>query len=292
MHLRHHSRTQFHTIRGLQYRVRAWGDPAAPLLVMLHGARDAAISFQFLVDALRREWHVVAPDWRGHGGTQWAPEGYWFADYVADLDALLDQVAPERPVRLLGHSLGGNAACLYAGVRPERVSHLVSLDGFGLPDGDPGAAPTRLRRWLDALKADTGVKGYASLDEVAARLRVGNPRLTPERALFFAEHLARQTPEGRFVWCFDPRHRTPFPTVYRFAEAAACFAQVTAPVLWVGSGADFPPALAHDAHPIAARVKLFPRARYVRIPDTGHNLHHDAPEQVAALIEPFLTAPE
>ena len=282
------SQRHFVPIRGLRHHVRIWGEQGAPILVLLHGGRDAAVTFQFLVDALRGRWHVVAPDWRGHGETEWAPQGYWFQDYLADLDALLDRFSPDRPVRLVGHSLGGNVACVYAGVRPERVSHLVSLDGFGIPDGSPDQAPERLRVWLDSWISPLRSRSYPTVADLAHRLRQAKPKLDAERALFLAENLSRTNPDGTLTWSFDPRHRAPFPTVHRFAEWAACFKRVTAPVLWVGSGHVFPPALAGEPGGLEERLRLFAQARFVRIDGTGHNLHHDAPEAVAAVIETFL----
>ena len=127
------SQSHILNVRGLRYHVRTWGDTADPKLVLLHGWMDVSASFQFLVDALRRDWYVIAPDWRGFGLSEWAPDGYWFPDYVADLDVLLRQLSPKAPVNLVGHSLGGNVAALYAGIRPARVARLVNLEGFGLP---------------------------------------------------------------------------------------------------------------------------------------------------------------
>ena len=101
----------------------------------------------------RRDWHVLAPDWRGFGWSEWCADGYWFADYLADLDALLDHFVGDVPVPLVGHSLGGNVVMLYAGVRPQRVSRVVSLDGFGIPPEPPTARPPSTRKWLDALAA-------------------------------------------------------------------------------------------------------------------------------------------
>jgi pimeloyl-ACP methyl ester carboxylesterase len=116
---------------------------------MLHGFLDAGGTFQFLVDALKQDRPIVALDWRGFGLSQWAPDGYFFHDYIADLDAFLEHVSPFAPARILGHSMGGNVACLYAGSRPERVHCLVNLEGFGLARTSPKEAPSRMRRWLD-----------------------------------------------------------------------------------------------------------------------------------------------
>src|SRR5206468_3870999 len=95
---------------------------------------------------------VIAYDARGFGGTQWPRDGYWFADYLADLEAILDHVSPDAPVDLVGHSMGGNVAMLYAGIRRERVRSLTNLEGFGMQRTQPDQAPARYRQWLDEMR--------------------------------------------------------------------------------------------------------------------------------------------
>src|SRR5947208_7659221 len=113
------SESVFVPVRGLRYHCRCWGEALAPKLFMLHGWMDVSASFQFLVDALRGDWDVHAPDWRGYGLTQWGQaDCYWLPDYLADLDVLLRHIDPAQPVNLVGHSLGGNVAAMYAGVQP------------------------------------------------------------------------------------------------------------------------------------------------------------------------------
>ena len=143
------SRSTRHRIRGIDYHVREWGDPAQPLVVMLHGWGDCSASFQFTVDAMSSNWHVIAPDWRGFGLSHFRTDTYWFPDYVADLHALLSIYTPDAQANLLGHSMGANAAGLYAGVFPERVRAFINVEGFGLADSDPAAAPDNYRRWIE-----------------------------------------------------------------------------------------------------------------------------------------------
>src|SRR5882672_8409549 len=142
----------FVPLRGLRYHCRCWGREGAPALFMLHGWMDVGASFQFLVDALRGDWHVLAPDWRGFGQSEWCQDGYWFPDYLADLEALLDHFVGDEPARLVGHSLGGNVVMLYAGARPQRVARVVSLEGFGIPAEASVKAPAKYAKWLDALQ--------------------------------------------------------------------------------------------------------------------------------------------
>ena len=126
------SKSLFLDIRGLRYHVRGWGDPEAPKLFMLHGWMDVSASFQFTVDALKGDWQILAPDWRGFGLSEWGKMVYWFPDYIADLDWLLAELSPDEPATIVGHSMGGNIAGLYAGVRPERVARLILAEGFGI----------------------------------------------------------------------------------------------------------------------------------------------------------------
>jgi pimeloyl-ACP methyl ester carboxylesterase len=287
-------------LRGLDHRVLTWGDPGAPKLFLLHGWMDVAASFQFLVDALERDWHVIAPDLRGFGESDWQPQGYWFADYVADLEALLDHFAPGEAVNLVGHSLGGNVVMQYAGARPQRVRAVVSLDGFGIPAESADKAPKKIARWLDALREPAGFKPYPSLEAVADRLQASNHRLPRERALFLAACWAEVLPDGSARLRADPRHKLPFPTVYRMDEVQAVWHCITAPVLWVAAAESDIPKWLND-HPegeagadnlagVRRRFAHVPNGRLVTIADAGHMLHHDQPVAVAAAIESFVGA--
>ncbi|MFP5392348.1 MAG: alpha/beta fold hydrolase, partial [Gammaproteobacteria bacterium] len=228
------SRSEFLPIRGLRYHVRHWGRVGAPKLFMVHGWMDVAASFQFVVDALEQDWHVIAPDWRGFGLSEWAPgDTYWFPDYLADLDALLDHYAPGEAVNLLGHSMGGNIVSLYAGVRPERVRRLINLEGFGLAVTRPAQAPGQYRRWLDALKVAPLLRSYPSRAAVAARLQKTNPRLPDARAHFLAEHWSARNESGEWEILGDPAHKQPGPLLYQTEEIRACWKCITAPTLWV-----------------------------------------------------------
>jgi pimeloyl-ACP methyl ester carboxylesterase len=289
-------RSQFVVLRGMRHHVLAWGDPSAPKLFLLHGWMDVGASFQFLVEALANDFHVVAPDLRGFGRSAWQPQGYWFADYVADLDALLDRLAPDGAVDLGGHSLGGNIVMQYAGARPERVRRLISLEGFGLPEEPADRAPHKYARWLAALRDPPRFRPYASLAAVADRLQQSNRRLPRDRAVFLARHWAEELGDGRARLVSDPRHKLPFPTVYRMEEVVAGWRNIAAPTLWVAAadthivrwlaGEATPSADAFDF--VRARLAHIPDGRLEIVADAGHMLHHDQPEAVARLIEVFL----
>ena len=286
-------------IRGLKYHVRHWSaataaSSAAPRrLVLLHGWMDVSASFQFLVDALGDAWEVFAPDWRGYGLTDWGrSDCYWFPDYVADLDALLDRIQPEAPVNLVGHSLGGNVAALYAGVLPERIARLVNLEGFGMQRTRPDQAPKRYALWLDELRDPPQLKPYAGFSELADRLQKNNPRLQRDRAEFLARHWGRLADDGQVVLRGDPAHKIINPVLYQYEEARACWQSITAPVLWVDAdGSEIPKRMKLGAEDYADRRNAHRNLRYVTVKDAGHMLHHDQPERVARLIEEFLQGP-
>jgi pimeloyl-ACP methyl ester carboxylesterase len=284
------SESLFYEIRGLRYHVRHWPGDAARRMVMLHGWMDVSASFQFVVEALAPRWDVYAPDWRGYGLSDWGPaDCYWFPDYVADLDALVDRIQPGAPLDLVGHSLGGNVALLYGGIRPERVARVVNLEGFGMPATRPEQAPKRYARWLNELRERPRLKPYASFSALADRMQKSNPRLPRERAEFLARHWGRTAEDGTVVLRGDPAHKIVNPVLYRYEEARAIWQQVGAPVLWVdASESDTLQRIGVDAEQHAQRRAEFRTLRHVTVQGAGHMLHHDRPEEVAALIEAFL----
>ena len=229
------SRDEYFRIGSLTYRARRWGNPAGRPLVLLHGARDCAATFQFMVESLRGSWNILAPDWRGHGLSDRAARAYWAHDFLADLDAFIDNAFAQTTIDLVGHSMGGNIASLYLALRPDRVRHFVSLDAFGplahrLPVDMPTVLSDYLKPWPEASR-----HGYDNLSDVADRLMKANPRLTRVRADFLAEHSTGRGTDGRLRWLFDPGMKHSLPTLHSVEEWAAMWARITTPVLWIGS---------------------------------------------------------
>ena len=184
-------RSEYLDLPDVRLHIRRWGNPQAPLLFLLHGWMDVSASFQFVVDEFERDWNIVAPDWRGFGLSQWLHRPYFFAEHIGDLEAIIDRYAPQGPVRMVGHSMGGILACLYAGLRPDRAEKVVSLEGFGIAPTTPDMAPERYRQWLGALRKPPRMHVYADRTVFARRLRHMDRFLTTERANFLAKHLAR-----------------------------------------------------------------------------------------------------
>jgi len=279
----------YHNINGIRYHLRTWGVPGNPQLFLLHGWMDVSASFQFLVDALSEKWRVIAPDWRGFGLSEWNQGSYWFQDYLADLDVLVSSYSPDAPVNLVGHSLGGSVACIYGGVKPQRVRRIISLEGFGIPRSIPAEAPRHYARWLAELSSPPQFKPYASFAEVAQRLKENNPRITDNQAAFLARHWAKQSNSGKVELLSDPKHKIVNAVLYRLEEAMACWKNVTAPVLWVaGTDSRIRDWLKDSPDEFEERKLAFKDLSECFIADAGHMLHLEQPEQVAKVIEDFL----
>lgn len=284
------SRSEFVRIRGIDYHCRVWGPAGAPRLYLLHGSQDVSASWQFTVDAFEHEWEVVAPDWRGNGLSGWSgADSYWFPDYLGDLDALLELGSPHRPAAIVGHSMGAQIGALYAGLRPDRVARFVNVDGFGPPGGRQDPAPRRLAKWLAQLPEDVSQRPYESFDEFALRMRSENPRLTEERARFLVGHWGREAPDGTVVRRADPALKRVNPLPLSQAETIDCWRGTRAAVLWIdGAQSGLWARLAADPQAFDERAGAYEDLRIEHVEDAGHNVHHDQPERLAALIEGFV----
>ncbi len=300
------SRSEFVPIRLHRYHVRLWGHPAGAPLVLVHGWMDVAASWQFMVDALADDFlagHlVIAPDWRGFGRSSGpACDHYVFPDYLGDLDALLDHYAGTRSVDLVGHSMGGNVAMMYAGVRPERIRRLINLEGFGMPASRPAQAPARYARWLDEIKGlhqgESALKTYDSAAGVATRLMKTNRRLPQDKADWLAHQWAepRQDEGGATRWHIlgDAAHRIVNPVLFRLDELLALYGRIGAPTLVVEASDDslgqwwgerFTLAEFHE------RLQAVPELRREVLSECGHMLHHDQPQALAQQVQDFLGA--
>ena len=285
------SESVFLRVRGLNYHCRTWGQQGAPKVFMLHGFQDVSASWQFTVDALVNDWHVIAPDWRGYGLTDWGGQDtYWFPDFLADLDAILDHFEPDEPAALVAHSMGASVAGLYAGAVPKRIRKFVSVEGFGGPPAIAEEAPRRYAKWLRQIVNGEQQRPYADFADFAERMMAENPRLTPERAAFLVQHWGQEEPDGTVVRRADPAHKVVRPMPSRLDEAIACWRQISAPVLLV-EGANSRAVAAQRNQPEEYQERLAAFQTLVdveRIADAGHNIHHDQPQALAKVIEHFL----
>jgi pimeloyl-ACP methyl ester carboxylesterase len=282
------SRSEFLRVRGLRYFIRRWGDPKAPVIFLLHGWLDVSATWQFVAEGLLPKFQVLAPDWRGFGYSEWPQDGYWFQDYVGDFEAIADHYSPKQPMKVVGHSMGGQIASLYAGLRPARTEKLVLLDSLFLPDMEMKLAAKRFARWLDELKAPPEQKTYESFAQLAERVRKQHPDLPPERADFVARCWGREDGHGRVSLCADPKHRMGGPGLYHADESVAVWKNITAPTLFVDAGKSaFGKAIPPEE--IRRRRACFPGAKELRIESGTHMLHFSAPEETARAIDGFMS---
>lgn len=286
------SRSEYLSLRNMRFHVRHWGNPDAPKLFMLHGWMDTSITFQFVVDAMRHDWHILAPDWRGFGYSSNAKDGYWYPEYLADLEAILNHYSPHEPVDLIGQSMGGNIACQYAGVRNHRVRRLISIEGYGIMRMTADQAPDRYRKWLDSVDDFHEPRLLGSLEDVVRRVKRNNPRLTDDKARFIAKNWAKENPDGTWQILADPMHRRINPIITRMDEVLASWRLITAPTLMIEGEfsllgmrmGDYQ--AAHEE--IKRRASVIMDAKVVVVKEAAHMVQHDQPEELAALIEEFL----
>ena len=295
------SRTSFIRLRQLNYHVREWGTPRPGQLplFMVHGWMDVSASFQFVVDAMQQDLHIISPDWRGFGLTDVGEvDTFWYPDYLADLDALIDHFVPEGQIDLLGHSMGGTVVSMYAGARPERIRRLINLEGFGLAATKPSQAPGRYAKWLNEIKAtrqgEMNLRSYPDSDAVAQRLIKTNPRLSLDKAQWLAQHWAQQNSKGEWEILGHPAHKVINPYLFRVDEMLAIYQSISAPVLnveasqndlekwWQGK---------YTQEEFHERIKHIKDIHSITIQDAGHMMHHDQPQILAQHIEAFLQQP-
>lgn len=277
-------------VNGLKLFVHRFRDedvpPSGLTLLLLHGFLDAGSTWDLTAGLLARAGHeVLAPDLRGFGKSEWVGAGgyYHFADYVADVASLVDQINPER-LGVVGHSMGGTIAALYAAMDGDRIERLALLEGIGPPAMDVSEGPKRMARWLNDLRRIERVgKPLASMEDAIGRLAANNP-MVPAPVLESRARLLTQLDErGRLVWCYDPLHRTTSPTPFRVEEFCAYLRLIKRPTLFISGG----PAGFHPQDE-GERVACIPDVSRVELPNAGHMMHWTEPAALSrALLEFF-----
>jgi pimeloyl-ACP methyl ester carboxylesterase len=284
------ARREHRVLRGLRHQLHWWGDDVANPIVLLHGWGDSSETWQFLVDRLPESWTCVGLDWRGFGGTAWSQQGYWFPDYFADLEALLDELCPGTPVRVIAHSMGGNIATMYGGMRTGRIEWLVNLEGIGLRQLPADHAPDRYVEWLDQLRTPTRERRYATLDVLVDFLVARNPAMPREHAEFLAHAWSAPDADARggLKLVFDPRHRNVNPTLFQRPEAEALWKRFTAPMLLVlGEGSEIRGRVSPEHMTNEYFRSMFRDLRIQWLAGVGHMMHIENPQAIAQLAIDF-----
>ena len=276
-------------IRGLNYHIQEWGDSSKPLLVLLHGWMDCGATYRYVAEFLSDYYFLVAPDWRGFGQTDHA-SSYWFPDYYADLDVILEHYSPHSPVNLVGHSMGGNVAVMYAGIQPHRVAKVMSLEALGMSRTEANEAPEKYRRWLREITSDASTKIYSNFDALCSSVHKGNPQLTPEVIVDLATMWGEPVGEdGAYKLKHDHKHRYANPVRYNFDDVLECWKEITAKVgLVMALESTFYKRFAQYGRLEESKNILnIADADYFEIADCGHMLHIEKPQQTADAILSF-----
>ncbi len=285
------ARDKFVDSQGLPIHYLEWGEPAGEPLVLVHGYLDLAHSWKPFVASLQERlgksaW-IIAPDCRGHGDSGWIGAGgyYHFPDYVFDLECVIRALGVTQ-LKLIGHSMGGTISFLYAGTFPKRVSQLVLIEGLGPPGMNFSDAPLRMEKWITEVRerGRRHFRVYTSVEAGANQLRQTNPRLNDAWALELARTGMKQNDQGRWIWKFDPLHRTNAPQPFYTLQALEFFRRIECPVLIV-DGKESRQTRRTDKQ---ERCDAIRNHRRVTIDHAGHMVHHDNPAELAEVIATFL----
>jgi pimeloyl-ACP methyl ester carboxylesterase len=267
-----------------------WGNPGAPPVLLVHGGRDHCRNWDWVAAALRRKWHVLAPDLRGHGDSQWSPDGnYTISGYVYDLAQLIHQ-QELAPVTIIAHSLGGMIALRYSGIYPDNVKRLVAIEGLGaspkrLAGRSKRPIAERMRDWIAEQRMLSGrmPRRYASIEDAFRRMQEENQHLSPEQARHLTQYGVNQNEDGTYSWKFDNYVRADPPYEMTIAEIAELWERICCPTLLVYGKESWASDPVEDG-----RARHFRHAKVVAVENAGHWVHHDRLDAFLELIHDFL----
>ena len=264
-----------------------WGNEDAPPMLLVHGGRDHCRNWDWVAQELKSDYHIIAPDLRGHGDSQWLVGGsYTTIDYVYDLAQLVRQTGLEDLV-VIGHSMGGSVSLAYAGLYPETVRKLVSIEGMGSAASGDESTPghERLVAWVEDLRQLSGriPKRYATLEDAFQRMQQANPHLTEEQARHLTIHGSNQNEDGTYSWKFDNYMRAWSPIGLAARQTYALYRRIGCPTLLVQGNESWASDPQEDG-----RLEYFQDARSIGVDNAGHWVHHDQLERFLAIVRPFL----
>lgn len=264
-----------------------WGNHDKPPLLLIHGGRDHCRNWDWVSQELRRDYHIIAPDLRGHGDSQWAIGGsYSMVDYVLDVAQLLDAVQA-FPITIVSHSLGGSIALQYAAVYPDRVKKVVAIEGLGPPPSMIRNLPPheRMNIWITEMQqlSRRHPRRYKTLEECIGRMRDANPHLTPEMARHLTIHGSYRDEDGTYLWKFDNYVRATSPYLYNIDDARELWGRITCPVLLLRGTESWASDPEKDG-----RASAFKSYEFHNIEKAGHWVHHDQLDVFLVIVRRFL----
>ena len=264
-----------------------WGNADKPLMVLVHGGRDHCRNWDWVALDLRSRYHVIAPDLRGHGDSDWAIGGsYSMIDYVLDLAQLMQAVSTE-PATLVGHSLGGNIVLQYAGVFHREVKQVVSIEGMGPPPGMIKETPAyvRMKNWIAQMRdlSNRQVREYPSIAEALSRMRAANPHLSEDQARHLTIWGVRRNENGTYSWKFDNYVHATSPYMFNTRDAREIWERITCPTFLIRGSESWAGDWVKDG-----RFAAFKNAQTVTVEKAGHWVHHDQLGEFLTHVHRFL----
>lgn len=272
----------------LKFHYVDWGNEDKPLAILVHGGRDHARSWDFVALDLRKHFHVVALDLRGHGDSDWAIGGaYSVTEHVLDLGQLITALTPREPVVLIGHSLGAAVVLQRAGVFPEAVRAVVAIEGLGPPGAMLRETPPdeRMQIWVTDMLAlaQRKPREYQTLDQAMERMREANPHLTVALAHHLTIYGMRRNENGTFSWKYDNYTRATSPYLFNLKDAMEIWSRIRCPVLLIRGDTSWAGDWERDG-----RLEAFRTSELQTIPNAGHWVHHDQPAAFITAVHQFL----
>jgi len=267
-----------------------WGNPEAPPLLLVHGGRDHCRNWDWVAQALRRDWHIICPDLRGHGDSQWSPDGnYSMSAYIYDLAQLIHQQGL-APVTIVSHSLGGNISLRYTGIYPESVRKLVAIEGVGpspkiIAERAQKGIAERMQGWVEEERKLSGrlPRRYASIEEAFKRMQDENTHLSAEQARHLTHQGVNQNEDGTYSWKFDNYVRANAPYDMTTADIEGLWARITCPTLLVYGKESWASNPEKDG-----RLKNFKTATVAEFDNAGHWVHHDRLDAFVDTVRAFI----
>jgi len=281
--------SSYYVSQRLRLHFLDWGNEDAPPLLLLHGGRDHARSWDWVARDLRRDHHVIAPDLRGHGDSSWAIGGhYTVPEFVLDIAQLLDTL-DRFPVTIVGHSLGGSVGIHYTAIYPDRVKKLVAIEGLGPPPAILAQQKDeplweRAHEWIQQVRVFSSrlPRRYPSIEAAAQRMLEANSFLSPAQAHHLTVHGVARNEDGTYTWKFDNYVRIFYPQRYGADEIRGLWGRITCPTLLMRGAESWASDPSEDG-----RAEAIQNARLVNVPEAGHWVHHDRLDEFLREVRAF-----
>ncbi len=277
--------SRFYWSQRLKLHYAVWGDESQPPLLLIHGNRDHARTWDQVACLLQQDYCVYAVDLRGHGDSAWSIGGqYSLPEFVLDV-AMLAENLHRNPLTIIGHSLGGAVTLNYAGVFPHNVRKIVAIEGLGPRPGEPTPGSMRMRQWVANMQEfdQRKPRRYPSIEGAVQRMREENPHLTAEMAMHLTVHGMKDNGDGTRSWKFDNYVRLRSPYEFNIAEAREIWNQIRCPVLLIRGSESWATDPEEDG-----KASAFHDYQSVMVKDAGHWVHHDQLEAFMTVVRDFL----